>query len=488
MHWYRKLLLLLTIASLAALSTLAQNTNLLPNGGFESGKPSLWTPEPGGATLSWSTDQVHGGTHSLKIEKTTTGSVSRWLSENNVRYWVDNIPSGVDIKLGAWVKTSGVNINPANDLARWQLKFYFYDTLGALIGGQPFPLNVDQTVATRDWYADTNGVATVNLPSTAYRLRIGAEAGPNATGTVWVDDVIFVGRAGAWAGQNWNGFVDADSGWQYWIAPTGGNDGASYFPGSGVTTEQFRTGSSSLKITAPVGRPSGELIWFTETVPVPPNSGGKKYVLSAWVRTSQIKKDSVFNASYTLGFTWTWHTRLFGDATGWGESGSGEYRFVLKDTAQNWTQYQVIIEVPDNNVRAVSVRPRAYPLWTGIAYYDDFAVNGVDFVTSVYDPGPTQTGTTVPADYKLNQNYPNPFNPTTHITYALPKAGSVMLDVYNIIGQKVKSLVHTIQTAGTWNVEWNGTDDAGAGVASGVYFYRLETPGVVLTRKMLLMK
>ncbi|MBM2846372.1 MAG: hypothetical protein HW407_1684, partial [Bacteroidetes bacterium] len=95
MHWYTKLLLLLTIASLAALSTLAQNTNLLPNGGFESGKPSLWTPEPGGATLSWSTDQVHGGTHSLKIEKPATGSLSRWLSENNVRYWVDNIPSGV---------------------------------------------------------------------------------------------------------------------------------------------------------------------------------------------------------------------------------------------------------------------------------------------------------------------------------------------------------------------------------------------------------
>lgn len=102
----------------------AQNTNLLPNGGFESGKPSLWFPEPGGATLTWATDQTYGGSpRSLKIVKTTTGSMSRWISGNQVRYWVDKIPRNVDIKVGAYVKTSGVNINPTNDQARWQLKF-----------------------------------------------------------------------------------------------------------------------------------------------------------------------------------------------------------------------------------------------------------------------------------------------------------------------------------------------------------------------------
>ncbi|MEK9138885.1 MAG: hypothetical protein AAB393_17325, partial [Bacteroidota bacterium] len=302
--------------------------------------------------------------------KPATGSMARWVSGNMVRYWVDNIERNVDIKLGAYVKTSGVNVSPANDQARWQLKFFFYDTLGALIGGGPFVLNVDQSVATRDWFADTNGVGTVNLPVRAYRMIVSAEGGPNATGTVWVDNFIHVGRAGAWAGQNWNGFVEADSGWQYWIAPNGGNDGLTNFPGSGVTTATANSGTSSLKINAPVGRQSGELIWFTETVPIPASSAGKKYVLSAWVKTSGIKKDSVFNASCALGFTWTWHTRLFGDATGWNEFGSGEYRFVLKDTAQNWTQYQVIITVPDNSVRAVSVRPRAYPLFTGIGYYD----------------------------------------------------------------------------------------------------------------------
>jgi hypothetical protein len=238
-----------------AISALAQNTNLLKNGGFESGKPSLFTAEAGtsGATLTWATDQKHGGTHSLKIEKNATTGSARWVSSNNVRYWVDNISKGVDIKIGAWVKTSGVNTSPSTDDAKWQVKFAFYDTNQVIIGA-PVALDVDQSVATKDWYADTNAAGSVILPKDAYKLIISAEAGANATGTVWFDDFIQVGRGGAWAGQNWNGFVDADSGWQYWIAPNGGNDGLTNFPASGVTTEQARTGTSSLKIAASPGR------------------------------------------------------------------------------------------------------------------------------------------------------------------------------------------------------------------------------------------
>ena len=308
MNWYRIIRWQVFAAAFLFVAVMGQTTNLLPNGSFESGKPSLWTAEGGGAnaTLTWATDQVKGGTHSLKIAKTGTGTMARWISGNNVRYWVDRVYQGVDIKLGAWVKTQGVNVSPASDAERWQVKFWFYDSLGGLIGGVPFVLNVDQSTATRDWYADTNGVGSVILPQDAFQMKMSAEAGTNATGTVWFDNFIFVARSG-WAGQNWNGFADADSGWQYWIAPNGGNDGDSYFPASGVTTDQARTGSYSLKIAGADGRQSGELIWFTETVPIPAGSAGKKYVLSAWVKTSQIKKDSVFNPEYTLGFTWTWH-------------------------------------------------------------------------------------------------------------------------------------------------------------------------------------
>jgi hypothetical protein len=514
MKWSKVLLCPCLFVIVASVAAFGQGTNMLPNGSFESGQPSHWFREtsPSGSVLAWATDEAKTPPYSLKIER-TFGDAVRWVSGNQVRYWVNDIPGGVDIKVGAWVKTSGVNTNPATEDDKWQVKFWFYDTLGVLIGGQPFVLDVDQSVvkfwfydtlgvliggqpfvldvdqsvASRDWYADTNGVGSLILPEVAARLEISAEAGTGATGTVWFDNFIFVGRAGQWAGQNWNGFVEADAGWQYWIAPGGGNNGLTYFPGSGVSTEEARTGTYSLKITAPVGRPSGELIWFTETVPIPPNSAGKKYVLSAWVKTSQIQKDSVFNASYALGFTWTWHSQMFADGGGWNEVSSADSRFVLKDTSQDWTQYQRIIEVPDNSVQAVSVRPRAYPLWTGVAYYDDFSLNGVDIVTSVKET-PRPIGELIPTEYQLLQNYPNPFNPATIITYDLPASGPVRLEVFNLVGQKVSTLVNEEQYAGKWTIKWNGTDDLGTAVASGVYFYRLATPDVVLSRKMLLLK
>ena len=481
-RFWRAGLLLLSVGVVAQ----AQNTNLLPNGGFESGKPSLFTAQAGasGATLTWASDQVHSGTRSLKIVKAGTADSARWVSSNNVRYWVDNIPKSVDIKLGAWVKTSGVNTSPATANDKWQVKYTFYDTLGAIIGA-PVALDVDQSVATKDWYADTNAVGSVILPKDAYKLIISAVAGKNATGTVWFDDFIFTGRAGAWAGQNWNGFVDADSGWQYWIAPNGGNDGLTNFPASGVTTAQAHSGTSSLKIAATAGRGDGELVWFTETVPV---VAGKQYVLSTWVMTSGIKKDSVFNAESQLGFTWTWHSKLFADAGSWNEVASGDYRFTLKDTSTNWTQYQVVLTAPVG-ANAISVRARSWHLWYGLSYWDDFALQEVTAIgTGVQDNGSSLASSGPPEAYSLSQNFPNPFNPSTTIEYSLPFAGQVRLEVFNILGQRVALLVDEVQSAGKWRARWNGSDDSGSKVSTGLYIYRLATPGAVLSRKMVLLK
>jgi hypothetical protein len=367
-------------------------TNMVTDGGFESGMPSLWTAEPGtstGVALSWATDQVYGGTHSLKIVKPNTGSMARWVSGNNCRYWVENIASGVDIWLGGYVKTEGVNTNPASDAEKWQLKFWFYDSSDALIGGGPFALDVDQSVATTDWYADTNGVGTVNLPTTAVKLLISAEAGASATGTVWFDSFIFQGRAGAWAGQNWNGFVDASEGWQYWIAPSGGNDGKSLFGASGVTDEQAHSGTYSLKMTADVGRDDGECVFFTETIPIPLNSMGKKYMLSVWMMTDSIIVDSVFNAESALGYTWTWHTKMFEDGGGWNEVAGADFRFALKDESTGWTKYNALMEVPQDDVAAVSIRSRSWHKWTGDSWWDDFEmVEVLSVITSVEEDDP----------------------------------------------------------------------------------------------------
>jgi hypothetical protein len=94
----------------------------------------------------------------------------------------------------------------------------------------------------------------------------------------------------------------------------------------------------------------------------------------------------------------------------------------------------------------------------------------------------------VPGRFTLDQNFPNPFNPETVISFSLDKPGDVTLSVYDILGRTVTTLYHGLLPTGQHQFRWNGTDDNGQGVASGVYFYRLSSDQMSLTRKMALMK
>ncbi len=94
----------------------------------------------------------------------------------------------------------------------------------------------------------------------------------------------------------------------------------------------------------------------------------------------------------------------------------------------------------------------------------------------------------LPDAYTLDQNYPNPFNPSTIIQFALPSSGKVKLEVYNILGQGVRTLVSGDLSAGTHQVTFDGRSNSGSILSSGVYFYRLETADFVKSRKMMLLK
>jgi hypothetical protein len=98
------------------------------------------------------------------------------------------------------------------------------------------------------------------------------------------------------------------------------------------------------------------------------------------------------------------------------------------------------------------------------------------------------SNTQAPQVFLLKQNYPNPFNPETNISFSLPERTSVSLVIYNILGKKVKTLVTGELAAGTHTVHWDGGEEAGNSVASGIYFYRLKTDSFDQTRKMVLMK
>lgn len=90
----------------------------------------------------------------------------------------------------------------------------------------------------------------------------------------------------------------------------------------------------------------------------------------------------------------------------------------------------------------------------------------------------------LPTVFRLNQNYPNPFNPSTNITYDLPKASEVRMEVFNSIGAKIAVLAEGYKSAGTYNVRFDAS-----GYASGMYFYRFMAGGkVISTKKMLLIK
>ncbi len=96
--------------------------------------------------------------------------------------------------------------------------------------------------------------------------------------------------------------------------------------------------------------------------------------------------------------------------------------------------------------------------------------------------------TAMPYEYGLQQNYPNPFNPSTEISFTLAEAGHVRLEVFNVMGQKVATLVDGYRASGPHTAVWDGRTVSGDPASSGVYFYRLETGSFADTRKMMLLK
>jgi hypothetical protein len=93
-----------------------------------------------------------------------------------------------------------------------------------------------------------------------------------------------------------------------------------------------------------------------------------------------------------------------------------------------------------------------------------------------------------PAGFSISQNYPNPFNPVTEFKLSLPRASFVKMEIFNILGQKLKTLIDGDLGAGDYVVDWDGTDERGREVSSGIYFYRMTADGFSDVRKMVLLK
>ena len=116
----------------------------------------------------------------------------------------------------------------------------------------------------------------------------------------------------------------------------------------------------------------------------------------------------------------------------------------------------------------------------------------VTTIASQWDGGETLDGSSVlPSSYSLSEAYPNPFNPTTTIDYTLRENGNVSIVVYDLMGRVVKELVNEFQFAdggNTHSVVWNGTDNSGSSVASGIYIYRMVSNDFTKSHRITLMK
>ncbi|MBX7150853.1 T9SS type A sorting domain-containing protein [bacterium] len=141
--------------------------------------------------------------------------------------------------------------------------------------------------------------------------------------------------------------------------------------------------------------------------------------------------------------------------------------FIYQKTGDTWTPLRTQVYAEKHQVRAL------------VKTLGEFKV-GLDA---------TFTGNNVvPKEFTLKQNYPNPFNPSTTIAFDLPQDGTLKLVVYNLLGQRVKTLYSGFQLAGSYRISWDGKNELGQQVASGVYLYRVEAGAFVKTKKMMLIK
>ena len=487
MRWRSMILLLCTLAVGGIATAIAQTPNVNQIGGFEGTLPAFWNQgNLGGATLSWATDQHRSGLRSMKIEKTTTGDSAYWVSDNMCDIWSPTHSKNVDIFLGTWVRTEGVNVNPATDDAKWYMAWEFYDTLGVPIG--TFQLPIPQSVAsTGVFVADTNSPGDVILPKDSYTTIIKFVAGKNATGTVWVDDIMFYGRAGQWAGQHWGSNLEYPTGWYYWMPPIGGNDGelTKGYENTVVTTEAAHSGLKSLKFDLPFDRETQDGFVGMRRVELDPTIvEGTILRLTVWLKGANLVPDSaaLYPGTWSVGLTPLWFAKG-GNNDGYDVIQANDFTWQFPAaTSFDWAPYTLDVTVPAG-AKVLEVRLHTYSRFTGTIYWDDVTIEVIGTTTAVRDPNAE-----VPAVYELGQNYPNPFNPSTTISYGVPRNGEVTLVVYDMLGRQVRELARGYASAGRYTVTWDGHDDQGHVVGSGMYLYRLTAGDHAMVNKMVFVK
>ncbi len=192
-----------------------------------------------------------------------------------------------------------------------------------------------------------------------------------------------------------------------------------------------------------------------------------------------------------LGMNLSFKSRSFTDQFGLdqleiglsnGSTNPDDFTLISGDTPLDLPVYWDYYEYPLNDYydQLIRIGFHCVSEQTFFMMLDDIEVSGV--ITEDYNQY------TIPHTTKLLNNYPNPFNPETTISFDLKERRDVVIDIYNIRGQKINRIVDGSYNAGTHSVLWNGDDNKGDKVSSGVYFYKLKAGTYTKSKKMILMK
>jgi hypothetical protein len=260
------------------------------------------------------------------------------------------------------------------------------------------------------------------------------------------------------------GFEDFENGLWAWQSDSAGTWGVeSVEPYSG----QLRLADS------PGGLPQPETV-STLTYRYPLDLSTTDYMeLSFWVQSSlRFGKDFCYvEVSADSGETWTVLEQLAGKKASWKQ-------VVVEMTETVGSGFEHVLLRLRLETQSGDINEN----FPGV-FMDDISLREDVAVTA--DQPQVEA---VPEYFALEQNYPNPFNPSTHIAYQMPQTEWVSLEIYNTLGQRIRTLVDRSQNAGYHEVVWNGTDDTGHVVASGMYFYRLRAGNFNQIHKLLLLK
>jgi len=224
----------------------------------------------------------------------------------------------------------------------------------------------------------------------------------------------------------------------------------------------------------------------------------KNQVLAQSTQYDEIAGEVITLDHYT-GWPYAFVCYLKNYFTLFSETSEIYFTYAHVDSASTWVEltkisdYKAAFSLDSREV----CQEAMYPAWIvpvpGILYagkasifsnFDNLYFDGYTY-TDVKDGEENRTASEA---FSLSDNYPNPFNPETRIGYTLAKASHVKLEIFNILGQRIKTIVDEDQTVGKKEITWDGRNEQGEQVASGVYFYRLQAKDFVQTKKMVLMR